>query len=406
MQFILNIQKRIKGDSWIWLTVLFLSIASVLAVYSASGSLSHGANGSSTETYLLKQVSIVLVGFGLAYFIQSVHYTIFGKLSILALILSIILLGLTIAYGMEINDARRWLRIPIINTSFQTSDFARLSLIVYIAYIVGQAGQKASDPQFFLLWILVPILTVCALIMPSDLSTAIMLFTTCFIILVIGGVDARMLLIILGFLVIIGGTYVVMGTFFDSIRSTTWMNRITNFYGGGDETYQITQAKIAIAEGGILGEGPGNSVQRNFLPSPYADFIYAIIIEEYGLVGGVSLMGIYFLLLFRCVKIITRATRSFAALLTVGISMSLILQALLNMAVSVDLVPVTGLTLPFVSKGGTSAIFQFIAIGMILSVSHYSELQRTEDKAAEEALQAESGKEDSDSISSPNNTIL
>ncbi len=403
MQFVTNIQKRIKGDSWIWLSIVFLSIASVLAVYSASGSLSNTAGGPTTETHLLKQISILCIGFGLAYFVQNMHYTIFGKLSTIALGLSIILLIFTLAYGMEINDARRWVRIPIINSSFQTSDFARLSLIVYLAYTIAQAGPKASQPQFFMVHILLPVIIVCGLIMPSDLSTALMLFATCLILLIVGGINLRLLMTIVMMLAILGGIYLALGTFFDSIRSTTWVNRITTFFGDGGDTFQITQAKIAIAEGGIFGEGPGNSVQRNFLPSPYADFIYAIIIEEYGLLGGMSLMGIYFLLLFRCVKIVTRTTRSFAALLTVGISISLVLQALLNMAVSVDLVPVTGLNLPFVSKGGTSAVFQFVAIGMVLSVSHYSEIQRAQDEAEAAELKEQSESDSQNPTSSPKN---
>ncbi|NBC24099.1 MAG: FtsW/RodA/SpoVE family cell cycle protein [Bacteroidetes bacterium] len=401
MQVLTNIQKRIKGDSWIWLSVVFLSIASVLAVYSASGSLVNGVGSSSTETFLMKQLAILFLGFGLAYFIQSIHYTIFGKLSVLALGFSIILLVYTLFYGMEINDARRWIQIPIINSSFQTSDFARLSLIVYLAYTIAQAGPRASHGQFFMVHIFLPIIVVCGLIMPSDLSTAMMLFTTCFILLIVGGVNWRLLAFTMGMLVILGAIFIGLGTFFDSIRSTTWVNRITTFLGQEGDTFQITQAKIAIAEGGLFGEGPGNSVQRNFLPSPYADFIYAIIIEEYGLIGGVGLMGVYFFLLYRCVKIVTLTTRYFAALLTVGISVALVLQALLNMAVSVDLVPVTGLNLPFVSKGGTSAIFQFIAIGMVLSVSHYSDLQRLKDQ--EEQLRNEQASDPSaeQPISSP-----
>ncbi|SRR6056297_81571 len=403
MQLVDNIQKRLKGDSLIWLSLVVLSIASVLAVYSASGSLSYGVGGPSTETFLLKQLAILFLGFALAYFIQGIHYTIFGKISVLALGLSVILLVFTLFYGMEINDARRWIQIPIINSSFQTSDFARLSLIVYLAYTIAQAGPKASEGQFFMIHILLPMMVVCGLIMPSDLSTALMLFLTCSILLVVSGIHWRLLIFTFGMLFVVGSLFIGLGTLFDSIRSTTWINRITAFLGQEGDTYQITQAKIAIAEGGLFGEGPGNSVQRNFLPSPYADFIYAIIIEEYGLIGGVGLMFVYFFLLFRCVKIVTLTTRSFAALLTVGISMALLLQALLNMAVSVDLVPVTGLNLPFVSKGGTSAVFQFIAIGMVLSVSHFTELQRIAEKENEESTADSVNPESDPSISSPKN---
>src|SRR6056297_4290527 len=243
MEFVTNIQKRIKGDSWIWLSVVFLSIASVLAVYSASGSLSSTAGGPTTETYLLKQISILCIGFGLAYFVQNMHYTIFGKLSILALGLSIILLIFTLAYGMEINDARRWVRIPIINSSFQTSDFARLSLIVYLAYTIAQAGPKASEGQFFMIHILLPMMVVCGLIMPSDLSTALMLFATCLILLVVSGIHWRLLIFTFGMLFVVGSLFIGLGTLFDSIRSTTWINRITAFLGQEGDTYQITQAK-------------------------------------------------------------------------------------------------------------------------------------------------------------------
>src|SRR6056297_4128432 len=247
MQLVDNIQKRLKGDSLIWLSLVVLSIASVLAVYSASGSLSYGVGGPSTETFLLKQLAILFLGFALAYFIQGIHYTIFGKISVLALGLSVILLVFTLFYGMEINDARRWIQIPIINSSFQTSDFARLSLIVYLAYTIAQAGPKASQPQFFMVHILLPVIIVCGLIMPSDLSTALMLFATCLILLIVGGINLRLLMTIVMMLAIVGGIYLALGTFFDSIRSTTWVNRITTFFGDEGDTFQITQAKIAIA---------------------------------------------------------------------------------------------------------------------------------------------------------------
>ncbi len=387
-----------KGDQIIWLILLLLSIASVLAVYSASGSLSYKVGGVSTESYLLRQVSILLVGFGVAYFVQNIHYTIFGKLSTLFLVLSALLLLYTQLYGLEINDARRWIRVPLVNMSFQTSDLAKLSLIVYLGYKISMEPININVPKFFMGYILLPIVIICGLIMPSDFSSAAMLFATCFILLVIAGVDFKLLGLILFLIVIVSGTFLALGTFFESIRSETWINRMANFLGESGEGYQITQAKIAIAEGGLFGEGPGNSVQRNFLPSPYSDFIFAIIIEEYGLLGGFSLMGIYLFFLVRCIKIVTRSTRTFAALLTVGISISLVMQAMLNMAVSVDLVPVTGLNLPIVSKGGTSAIFNFLAIGMVLSVSHFSELQRKKD---EEEQEQNSNSEES--IQSPKN---
>ncbi|NBB89313.1 MAG: FtsW/RodA/SpoVE family cell cycle protein [Bacteroidetes bacterium] len=390
MQIGTYIQNRIKGDGWIWLCLVFLSIVSVLSVYSASGSLTHKVGNYTTEVYLFKQIGILVIGFCIAYFVQNVHYMIFGKLSVIALFLSFLLLILTVFYGMEINDARRWLRIPFINASFQTSDFSRLALVVYLAFTLSQRGREASRPQFFLPYILLPIIIICGLIMPSDLSTALMLFATCFILLAVAGINYRLLLAILFALFMVGAIFLALDTFFDIVRSDTWGNRLKTFFVGEGDKYQIIQSKIAIAEGGLFGEGPGNSVQRNFLPSPYADFIYAIIIEEYGLIGGVLLMAVYFVLLGRCFKIVYRSTRSFAALLTVGISMSIILQAMLNMAVSADLVPVTGLNLPFVSMGGTSAIFQFLAIGMILSVSHYSEVQRARDEAMQELEETDS----------------
>jgi len=294
--------------------------------------------------------------------------------------MALVMLIITMLWGLEINDARRWVRIPVIGLTFQTSDFAKLALIIFVSQRVAQRQDSIQDIKAVLLNVLGPILLICGLIAPSDLSTALMLFVTCFGILFVGRIDWRVLVTIVAAGAILLSAIVVIGTLSpeSGVRSNTWVKRIQDFGSGGSDTYQIDQAKIAIAAGGVYGVGPGNSQQRNFLPYAYADFIYAIICEEYGLVGGFLIVLIYLYLLSRCVRVVTRSRKTFAALLAVGLAFSLSIQALLNIAVSVNLVPVTGLTLPMVSMGGTSTLFTAITFGIILSISHYAEQQQKE----------------------------
>jgi cell division protein FtsW len=383
MSQITAIKHKLKGDRMIWIILVVLSLASLLAVYSASGSLAYSTGGASTEFYLLKQLAVICLGFGLAYAVQHIEYVWFARLAPIMLVMAIILMVVTWAWGVDINDARRWVRIPLVGLTFQSSDFAKLALIIYVARSIADRQDQTSNINEMFKFVLLPIIVICGLIMPADFSTAGMLFITCMSIMVIGRVNWKLLTLIV-FLGLIGfGILMVAGTYISEIRSQTWITRVSDYFSSSADDYQIQQAKIAIAEGGIFGNGPGSSVQRNFLPSPYSDFIYAIICEEYGLLGGFSILAIYLYFLSRCVRIVTRTKKIFAALLTIGLSLNILIQAMLNIAVSVDLVPVTGLTLPMVSWGGTSTLFTCFSFGIILSVSHYTEEQRRLEKEGE-----------------------
>lgn len=371
-----KIYKELRGDRAIWMIVIMLALFSVLTVYSSTGHIAFKERGGNTEFYLIKHLVFIGGGLFLTYVCYLLHYTRFLRISPLLLLISIPLLIYTIALGPEINQARRWIEIPFLEMTFQTSDFAKLALIIYVARAISSKQEYIKDFKSGFLPIVMPIIIICGLIAPSDLSTALLLFTTCLLMMVMGRVsikDITWLLLMgvatFGFLLALGS----LPAFEGIIRVDTWATRFSEFMNDPNGIYQVQQAKIAIAEGGLFGLGPGNSVQRNFLPAPYSDFIFAIIVEEYGLFGGLVIISLYVLLFFRVVRIITNSPKAFGAMLVLGLGLILCIQALANIAVSVNLVPVTGLTLPMVSMGGTSIIFSSIAFGMILSVSRYIE---------------------------------
>ncbi len=367
-----TLYNQLRGDKVIWFILFLLCFASLLAVYSASGTMTYRMGGHSTEYYLLKQLIFVIVGLVIAYGAHRIPYQYYLQLAPYLYVLAVGLLIVTLVAGVEINSARRWIRIPGIGLTFQTSDFGKLALILMLARMLSiQNYVKDEVNKFWKLLLLIG--GICLFIAPMNLSTAAMLFVTALVVLFMGKVNIRYLggTFFIIILLIIG--LFVLGNFYpDFIRSETWINRLQHFFTNNDG-YQITQAKIAIADGGLFGVGPGNSTQRNFLPSPYSDFIYAIICEEYGIVGGVVIMGIYLLLLYRVTRLINRCKRKFGVLVAYGLCFGIIFQAFLNIAVSIDLMPVTGLTLPVVSMGGTSMVFTCLAFGIILSVSAYTE---------------------------------
>lgn len=365
------LEKYFRGDRLIWLTVMLLFIFSVLAVYSSTGTLAYRYQSGNTEYYLLKHLVIIIFGFGLMYIFHLFDYRIFLKFAKLGLYISIPLLVLTLLTGTDLNDAKRWLTLPVINLSFQTSDLAKLALIVFVARSLSKKQEHIKDFKTAFLPIILPIILVCLLILPANFSTAAVLFGTCLVLMFIGRISMRFI----GAFVLTGAVVFILflGTaklFQWDGRVQTWQNRIENFSSGDSEdNYQVEQAKIAIATGGIAGKGPGNSTQRNFLPHPYSDFIFAIIIEEYGLIGSLILIFLYLLLFYRTIKIVRKSPLAFATLLSIACAFSLVFQALINMAVAVNLFPVTGQPLPLVSMGGTSIWFTSLAIGIILSVS-------------------------------------
>ncbi|RLD62229.1 MAG: cell division protein FtsW [Bacteroidetes bacterium] len=365
--------KKIKGDKVIWFVVFVLYIFSLLAVYSSTGTLAYKYHGGNTEYYMLKQLVILLFGFGLMYLVHKVNYTYFSRISQIALYISIPLLIITLFAGVNLNEARRVLPL-LFGFTFQTSDLAKLALIMYLARMLTIRQDNIKDFKSAFVPIMLPVIIICFLILPANFSTAAILFTTSLVIMFIGRVNLKHIFSIIGIGLVFLMLMVLIAQSNPNLlpRLNTWVSRIENFKSGesnSEENYQVEQAKIAIASGGIIGKMPGNSDQRNFLPHPYSDFIYAIIIEEYGLIGGVFILLLYLILLFRAVKIVTKAPGNFGAFLAIGIAFSLVFQALINMGVAVHLLPVTGQTLPLVSMGGTSLWFTSISIGIILSVS-------------------------------------
>jgi cell division protein FtsW len=360
-----------KGDRMIWIVVILLSIFSILAVYSSTGTLAYKFQSGNTEYYLFKHGIIMLLGFAIVYFTHLLSYTFYARISKIAILFAIPLLLLTLLTGTNLNEASRWLTLPIVNLSFQTSDLAKIALLLYVARSLSKKQDNIKDFKSAFLPIILPVSLVCGLILPANFSTAAVLFTTCLVLMFFGRINIKYIISLIG----IGIAGLLLFITIASLlgyngRITTWKNRIENFKSGNDNgNYQTQQSKIAIASGGLFGKGPGNSSQRNFLPHPYSDFIFAIIIEEYGLLGGMLIVLLYVLLFYRAVIIVRKSPKAFATLLSIGCAFSLVFQAMINMAVAVNLFPVTGQPLPMLSMGGTSIWFTSIAIGIILSVS-------------------------------------
>jgi cell division protein FtsW len=363
--------KYFKGDKVVWGVIFALSIFSLLAVYSSTGTLAYKYQEGNTFYYIMKHFSLLLFGLGMIFVTHMIPYKYYSRLSQALLYLSVFLLAITLVLGTSLNQATRWLTLPGIGLTIQTSDMAKLALIMYLARVLSLRQDKIDDFNGFIVNLVLPVVAVCGLIMPANLSTALMLFVVSFVLMFIGRVKIKYLLIVgvVGILIV---AMVITGIVVSGKkgRVATWQHRIENFISGeSGENFQAEQSKIAIASGGIFGKGPGNSSQRNFLPHPYSDFIYAIIIEEYGFVGGAVVLFLYLFLLFRAGVIVRKTTRTFAAFLSIGLAISLVFQALINMGVAASVFPVTGQTLPLVSMGGSSILFTGFAFGIILSIS-------------------------------------
>ena len=372
-----------KGDRTIWLVVILLSILSILAVYSSTGTLAYKYQSGNTEYYLFKHFIILVFGFGLMYFSHLIKYTFYARISKIAIFITVPLLLFTLFSGTNLNEASRWLTLPIVNLSFQTSDLAKLSLILFVARILSKKQDNIKDFKQAFIPVVLPVFIVCALILPANFSTAAVLFSTCLVLMFIGRINMKYIFSMIGIFIAAFGLFLLIAYLTGYTgRIKTWQARIEHFQkGDGDGNYQVEQAKIAIATGGIIGKGPGNSSQRNFLPHPYSDFIYAIIVEEYGLVGGSVVVILYLLLFYRSIQIVRKTQRAFAALVTIGCAFSLCFQAMINMAVAVNIFPVTGQPLPMLSMGGTSIWFTSLALGVILSVS--AEIEKEQHASSE-----------------------
>src|SRR5580692_7416947 len=356
-----------KGDRWIWLIVILLSAISLLAVYSSTGTLAY-KRGVGVESILMKHLAMVVGGIALMYISHKLDYRYYAGISKLLMIITIPLLLYTLVFGSHINNASRWIAIPGTGLSFQTSDLAKLALITYLARTLSRKQENIKDVKQSFVPIMGAVCLVFILIALANLSTALMLFGVSILLLIIGRISIKQIAI-----TCLAGSILLAGVVFLGPRHKTYVSRVHAFMhpevANPDKSFQSDHAKIAIATGGIFGKGVGKSDEINYLPEAYSDEIYAIIVEEYGLVGGIVLIGIYLFLLYRCIKIVTKAPKAFGALLAAGLSFSLTIQAFANMAVAVGLGPVTGVPLPLVSMGGTSILFTSVAFGIILAVS-------------------------------------
>ncbi len=357
------VNENLKGDPVIWTVVLALSLISILVVYSATGTLAF-KRMVHPEAYLLKHTALVSIGLLSMWLAHRIDYRYYSKLSRVALWVSVPLLIYTFTNGVSINDASRWIQVPVINASFQPSDLASLALITSLASMLSKRQQNIRDFKESLIPILIWCGIICGLIALTNLSSAILLFLTCMLIMFIGRVPVKYLAML-----VFVGAIAGVGAIKFGVRGDTAKNRIESFLNGDELPFQAKHARIAVATGGIFGKGPGKSQQRNILPHPYSDFVYAIIIEEYGMVGGIVVLVLYLVLLYRGMKGVMNSERAFGGLLAAGLSLAIVLQAMVNMGVVVGLGPITGLPLPLISMGGTSLLFTGISLGIVLSVS-------------------------------------
>ena len=382
-------KKFFKGDPNIWAIIVGLSVFSLLAVYSSTGALAYLWKSGNTAFYIIRHSGLLMFGLSIAFVLHMFPHKYYARISQWLMVIVVPLLILTMLYGDEVNFAKRAF------LGFQTSDLAKMALLMFLAQWLASRQNTIRDFKKTLLPIFIIIGIVCLLILPSNLSTAAMLFAVCVVLLFVGRTSIRQLsflcaitLVVVALLVM--SLYMLNQKFdVDNVltkRAVTWVNRIDRFFGDNPEVdnlgenFQAIQAKIAVGTGGFFGKGPGNSVQRNYLPHSYSDFIFAIIIEEYGILGGLFVLFLYLNLLYRSILIVRKCDKTFPAFLVMGLSLSVVFQALLNMAVAVGLLPVTGQPLPLISMGGTSMLFTGAAFGIILSVSR--EIRKKEDLQA------------------------
>jgi cell division protein FtsW len=387
-------EENLKGDKTIWLITALLTTASIIFVFSSTSSLAFKSQ-KGNWFYLAKQFVFIVCGIMLMFFVHNFKYQ---KLAIIAkgfLYVAILLLIYTKLFGQSTNEATRWIRVPGIGLTIQASDVGRLALFIYLSLLLSRKQEVIKSWKFGFAPLLVPICLVSGLVFLDNFSTGALLFGTCLILCFIGRVRVRHILLVLSIAAIPVLILLVSATkYYDKEKETialeklpkvlsigrvpTWISRIQTFMypakkGGRESDHQINQAKIAIANGKFFGKFPGNSTQKNFLPDAFSDFIYAIVLEETGLLGGTILIALYLWFLYRSIRIFKRCPYAFGAFLALGLSFTLVIQALANMAVAVNLFPVTGVTLPLVSMGGTSLIFNCVSIGIILGVARYVE---------------------------------
>ena len=388
-----SIFKNIQGDSVIWAIIGVLAIFSFLPVYSASSNLAYLYGDGNTFKFLAKHFAHLVLGFGILYGVHKIPYHYFRGLSMIALPIVVVLLLITMAQGTTIGgaNASRWIRVPLVGVTFQTSTLASVVLMTYVARYLSTIESKLVSFKETLLPLWLPVFLIIGLILPANFSTAAIIFAMVVLLVFIGGYPFRYLAIILTTGLLLLSLFVLSAKAFPDVfpnRVDTWISRVASFVDKTDKDadYQIIKAKTAIASGGITGLGPGKSVQKNFLPQSSSDFIYAIIVEEFGLLGALVVMVVYLLLLFRLVVVAHKSSSMFAKLLVIGVGLPVVFQALVNMAVAVELFPVTGQTLPLISSGGTSIWMTCLALGIVLSVSAKREVEKNEEQAMDNPL--------------------
>lgn len=374
------IKNRLEGDRVIWMVALILSVWSLLSVYSSISSLAVKAGGNSLK-FLTKQGMFLVLGLITIYVVHRINYKYIVKLANFVYVAAVLALVLTLAIGPDINEAKRWLEIPFIGLTLQTSDFAKVAMVIYLAKELHVRREILDDFRNGIVPMLIRIGIVCGLILPEDLSTAALLGAVCIGMMLIASVPWQSMFRIGGLVVAMGISVYGIGKFAPDLvpRFGTWTSRIEQFVGfassgvsgeASEGEYQIELAQVAIHNGGMLPTGPGTGTSRNFLPHPYSDMIYAFIIEEWGaIIGGMGLLLLYLILMYRTIDAARKCDKLFGSYMAMGLGMLITLQALINMAVAVRLFPTTGQPLPLVSYGGTSILFTSISIGIILAVS-------------------------------------
>ena len=377
-----------QGDKVIWMVVAILTFMSLLTVYSASESVANRSYHGNNAFVLLRHAVMLMLGLACMFGASRLNYKRYSRLLLLLFWIAIPLLVYTLFFGQNLNHAQRVIGIG--GVTFQTSDLAKIALIGYLARVLTLRRDQLDNYKELGIRVMLPILVIVGLIFPENFSTAAMLFATSIVMMFLSKVKMKYIFAFIGVIVVAGSIFMLISfAFAKDNRSVTWVNRIERFFSSSEEeaddtaNFQVLQAKIAIAGGSVIGKGPGKSTQRNVLPHPYSDFIYAMVLEEYGLVGGVFVLALYLVLLFRATRIMLRAPQSFGGLLAMGLAFSLVMQALVNMGVAVGLFPVTGQPLPFVSMGGTSLLFTGMSIGIIISVTKEIDKVKNDERDAE-----------------------
>ncbi len=381
-----NLQKYFKGDKIIWIIIFLLSVMSLLVVYSSTASLAYKYHGGNTIYYFIRHTIFLIIGLVATYVVHKIPYRAYFGLATVLIITAVLLLLITWIFGATKNSATRWITIPGLGMDFQTSDFAKFALIVFVAKMLSMNQKNDFHLKKAFIIIISVVCVICGLIFPADLSTAAILFGITFVLMFIGRIDKKYLLMTIGVGAVAFVLFLAVASLTGSdTRIGTWKNRIISFADKESEAnFQAKQSKIAIATSSVFGKGAGKSTQITVLPHPYSDFVYAVIVEEYGAIFGIGILLLYLILLFRTAQIVKKQERTFPAFLAIGLILTIVFQALVNMGVAVGIMPVTGQTLPLVSMGGTSNLFVGISFGIILNISQNRKYQTKEEKATEQ----------------------